>query len=120
MTQLQNENSRKMHLLEQEIKRAVTEQAQDEKEAQTKNQKMITKTEAIANKQIIDVNGEKAINVKKVQAETVQIANKAQADAKALLIDTGKTAKVMGIEVTAELENVKAKYATLSAECEAE
>jgi len=30
-----------------------------------------------------------------------------------MLIDTGKQTKVMGIESNAELENVKAKYATL-------
>jgi len=37
---------------------------------------MITNTEAIANKQIIDANGKKAIAVKKIQAETVNLVNK--------------------------------------------
>lgn len=37
-----------------------------------------------------------------------------------MIIGTGQQTKVMGIETTAELENVKAKYITLEAECSAE
>jgi len=51
---------------------------------------MITSTEATANKQIIDANGDKAIAVKRIQAETVNLVNRAQAEANTMIIGTGQ------------------------------
>lgn len=48
LTLLENKNRREYHLLEEQIKRAVIEQAQSEKEAQTRNDKMLIKAEAEA------------------------------------------------------------------------
>ena len=74
---------------------------------------MLTNTQGIANKKIINAEGDRNVVVKEVEAATVSKINKAQADAQALLIDTDKKTKVMSIEETAKLADVQAKYQTL-------
>lgn len=120
LTLLENENRRKFHLLEEQIKRAVIEQAQSEKEAQTRNQQMLTNTEAISNKKIINAEGDRNVIVKKIEAETIQKINSSQASANAMIIDTDKQCRIMGIEEDAKLKDVTAKYQTLQQECAAE
>lgn len=81
---------------------------------------MLTNTEGLANKKIINAEGDRNVIVKKVEADTIQKINKSQAESQAMLIETDKDTKVMGIKEQAKLADVKAKYTTLQQECAAE
>jgi len=109
-----------MYELRMQITRARIDKEQDELHANTEKETKKIKAEENASVMITKAEGQQRIVVNEVKADTVTGVNKARTEAQKLTINTEQQVAVMGIEAITALEQNRAKYIALIAECDAE
>ena len=120
LTDMKRDNDRKMQDLKSQIDRARVEQDQLRMNAATNQEVAIVKAEEISTVLITQVEGEKNTAQSKIQAQVVEIVNKARASANERVTAAKQLSDVKTIEAESRLQATRAMYAALAEEGKAE